>query len=133
MEVFPTVGLQGETVRQVTATDTAAVVGSGDQPVLATPTLLAWVENAAFAAVSSQLPDGMTTVGTRLDFRHLAATPVGMKVTACATLQEIDGRRLTFWVEARDERERIGDGRHERYIVPAEKFLAKAKMKIVAE
>jgi len=129
MEKYPTVGLQGEAVRLIAATDTAAAVGSGDLSVLATPTLVALVENAAWTAVRTQLPDGTTTVGTRLDFRHLAATPAGATVRAAAALQAVDGRRLTFRVEAWDDWEKIGEGTHERYIVQTERFLAKAGLK----
>ena len=81
-------------------------------------------------ALEGQLEDGQTTVGTKLDVAHVAATPVGMNVTAEAVLTEIDNRRLVFEVVARDEKDIIGKGIHERFIVNAEKFTAKTYGKV---
>ena len=110
----------------LTVTDEA---GSGMLPVLATPSMIALIEKAAAESVAAGLDPGMTTVGTRLDIAHTAATPVGMAVLAEAELSEIDGRRLVFTVRAFDEAGEIGSGTHERFIVNAEKFLAKAEAK----
>ena len=97
--------------------------------MLATPMLVALLEGAAKDSVQPSLPEGWTTVGTRVDIRHLAATPVGMKVTARAILTEVDRRRLVFTVEAYDEREKVGEGLHERFIINTERFESKARMK----
>lgn len=91
--------------------------------------MIALIEKAAAESVAAGLDPGMTTVGTRLDIAHTAATPVGMAVLAEAELSEIDGRRLVFTVRAFDEAGEIGSGTHERFIVNAEKFLAKAEAK----
>jgi len=120
-------GLTGEAQAVVTEADTAARVGSGGLPVLATPRMLALMEQAAFQAVEPHLNPGETTVGTLAEIRHLAATPVGMRVRALARLEEVDGRRLRFQVEAFDERGPIGSGIHERFIVQSERFLARAE------
>jgi predicted thioesterase len=88
------------------------------------------IEAAALAAVEHLLPPGHQSLGTLLHVRHIAATPVGMRVTATATLEKVDGRTLTFRVEARDERELIGDGTHERVVVNVAKFDQRVQRKL---
>ena len=110
--------------------DTALAQGSGEIEVFATPRLVSIMEKAAVNAVSPYIDEGYTTVGTRIDIKHIAATPVGMKVKAYAELLEVDGKRLVFKVEAFDEVEKIGEGIHERYIVNIDRFLNKAKGKL---
>ncbi|PWL98997.1 MAG: thioesterase [Clostridiales bacterium] len=122
--------IKGTAALTVTDEVTAAAVGSGMLPVFATPSMIALMEKAAAESVAPQLDAGMTTVGTKLDVAHTAATPVGMTVRAETELTEIDGRRLVFTVRAFDELGEIGSGTHERFIVNAEKFLAKAEIKL---
>ncbi len=122
--------IKGTAALTVTDEVTAAAVGSGMLPVFATPSMIALMEKAAAESVAPQLDAGMTTVGTKLDVAHTAATPVGMTVRAETELTEIDGRRLIFTVRAFDELGEIGSGTHERFIVNAEKFLAKAEIKL---
>ena len=109
--------------------DTAHHVGSGRIKVLATPVMVMLLEEAALKAVEDYLPAGMQTVGTRLDISHIAATPVGMHVTASAEVIEVDGRKLTFKVWAEDDSERIGDGTHERIIVDLARFDSRIDQK----
>ncbi len=122
-------GLTGETEITVTQDDTAERWGSGLVPVLGTPTLVALMESAAVKALEAHLPPGQTSVGGRMDVRHLAPTPVGMAVRARAELLEVDGRRLVFSIEAWDEAERIGEATHERFVVDRDRFVAKAEAK----
>ena len=122
--------IKGTAALTVTDEVTAAAVGSGMLPVFATPSMIALMEKAAAESVAPQLDAGMTTVGTKLDVAHTAATPVGMTVRAETELTKIDGRRLIFTVRAFDELGEIGSGTHERFIVNAEKFLAKAEIKL---
>ncbi len=110
----------------VTDENTAKTMGSGSLKVFATPAMVALMEKAACACVEEKLDEGMTSVGTMLDIKHLAATPKGMEVKATATLTEIDGRRLVFDITVSDGIDTIGSGRHERFIVNAEKFMGKA-------
>ena len=100
--------------------------GSGELPVYATPAMIALVEETAWRSVAQELEPGQGTVGTKLDFAHLAATPVGRKVRCETTLTGIDRRRLVFSAEVFDEAGKIGEGTHERFIVDNERFLAKA-------
>ena len=123
------VGMTGHAVAVVAEEDTAQALGSGLVPVLATPRMIALMERAAVNAVQSSLLPGRTTVGTRLDVTHDAATPVGMRVWAEAELTAVEGRKLTFAVRAYDEAEQIGGGTHERFIIKPEKFLAKTQAK----
>ena len=123
------IGMRGEAETVVTAQDTAQAMGSGLAPVLATPRMVALMEGAAVNAVQSALAPGEATVGTRLDVTHDAATPVGMKVEAWAEVTAVEGRKITFAVSACDGRGRIGGGAHERFIVEADRFLAKAQSK----
>ncbi len=111
--------------------DTAHHVGSGKIKVLATPVMVMLLEEAALNAVEGLLPAGQQTVGTRLDVSHIAATPVGMRVTARAEVVAVDGRKLTFKVWADDEVERIGEGIHERIVVDVERFDKRTRAKIV--
>jgi predicted thioesterase len=94
-------------------------------PVFATPSLVALMEVAAVDALEGRLPPGDTTVGTRIDIAHLAATPLGEEVRALARLVEVDGRRLVFDVEAHDGARKVGEGRHERTVVARNRFLEK--------
>ncbi len=122
-------GLTGEASTTVSEAQTAIALGTGTVRVYSSAGLVALLEAAAVAALDGALPPGKTTVGTRLDVRHTAATPVGMAVRARATLQEVDGRRLVFAVEAWDAVEPIGSGTHERFIVDAERFEQRAAAK----
>ncbi|RLT40784.1 MAG: thioesterase [Chloroflexi bacterium] len=126
----PIPGLTGQANTLVDHTNTAASLGSGLVPVYGTPALIALLELAAVHAVAESLPPGYTSVGTHLDVRHLAATPIGMAVRATATLTQVDGRRLTFAVEAHDEVEKVGEGTHARVIVEASRFVQRAEAKL---
>ena len=123
-------GLRGEASLVVREEHTAPRVGSGAIHVLATPVMINVIEAAALAAVERLLPPGHQSLGTVLNVRHVAATPVGMRVTASATVQKVEGRTVYFTVEARDERELIGDGTHERVVVNVEKFDQRVKRKL---
>lgn len=128
MDIQP--GATAEVSQTVEADRTADALGNPGVKVFATPFVVALLENAAHAVLKPHLPAGAGTVGTMVEMRHLAATPVGMRVRATATLLETDGRRLLFAVEAWDETEKIAEGRHERFIVPdIAKFLARAMKK----
>jgi len=122
-------GIAGEAAVVVSEANTAVAYGSGGVKVFATPAMIGLMEKAALTSVQPYLEAGLTTVGTRVDVEHLAATPIGMRVTAVSRLTQIEGRRLVFQVEARDEQELIGRGTHERFIVSEEKFLARAAAK----
>ena len=124
-----TPGLSGEKRIVVSDEHTAPHVGSGMVPVLATPVMVNLMEAAALAAVEPFLPAGYQTLGTVLEVRHFAATPVGLAATARAVLKAIDGRTLTFQLDAEDEMEKIGDGTHQRVIVNVERFEARAAKK----
>jgi fluoroacetyl-CoA thioesterase len=110
--------------------DTAKAMGSGNEEVFATPSMIALMENAAFTAAEDSLPEGSTTVGTAIDIKHLAATPMGLRVWAEAVLIGVEGRKLIFSVEAYDEREKIGEGTHTRFIVDRQKFIQKVYGKV---
>lgn len=122
-------GLVGEREMKVEVENTAKHLGSGNVSVLATPEMVRLMEGAAVRAVDHLLPDGYRTVGVRVDVRHLAATPLGMTVRARAKLVAVDGRRLTFQVEAFDEAEKIGEGIHERMIIDVSKFKQRVEAK----
>lgn len=109
----------------VTEDKTAAALGSGDLPVLATPIMVALMENAAMMAVADALPEGSTTVGGKIDVSHLAPTPVGAEVTATAVLESVEGRKLVFHVEAHQGELLLGEGSHLRFVVDRDKFMAK--------
>jgi len=110
-------GASAEVTITVTADRTADAMGNRGVKVLATPFLVGLLENACHAVLGPHLPEGAGTVGTMVEMRHLAATPVGMNVRAKATLLETDGRRYLFAVEAWDDKDKIAEGRHERFLV----------------
>jgi predicted thioesterase len=124
-------GLTGHTEIIVGTRDTAPHIGSGKIKVLATPVMVGLMEEAALDAVEGLLPPGHQTVGTRLEITHVAATPVGHRVVAGAELTRIDKRKLTFRVWADDEKERIGEGTHERIVVDVARFDARAQEKAI--
>lgn len=122
-------GLVGESSSTVDESNTAISLHSGDVPVYATPAMIAMMEEAAVNAIAPALEADKTSVGVRVDVRHLAASPVGAHVRAQARLALVEGRRLTFKVQAWDGAEQIGDGLHERMIVDREKFLQRTSSK----
>ena len=123
-------GLRGQVRKLVTEADTAALMGSGDLAVFATPALTALMEAAAVAALAGQLAPDRTSVGMRIDLRHLAATPIGATVRAEAILTTVSGRLLSFDITAHDEKERIGEAVHERVIVDRARFMARVASKM---
>ncbi len=127
------IGIFGEAKTVVSDKNTAITHGSGSIPVFATPAMIALMENAALSSVEPLLPEGHTTVGISISSSHIAATPVGMEVTAKAELVEIDGKRLVFKVEGYDAKEKIGEGTHQRFIINKEKFMKKNEEKRAAK
>ena len=125
-----TVGMKGEVSTYVEREDTAKEVGSGDLLVYATPCMVALMEGAACEAIAEALGDTQTTVGTALNIEHIAAIPVGLDDRAEATVTAVEGKVITFEVNAYDEAGQIGKGIHKRVIVNAQKFLEKAYDKL---
>ena len=123
-------GVVGRADLLVAEEHTAPRVGSGRVHVLATPVMINLIEAAALSAVEHLLPSGFQSLGTLLNVRHVAATPVGMRVTATAQVIAVEGRTIRFRVEARDEKERIGDGTHERVVVNVAKFDERVRRKL---
>lgn len=126
-------GIKKSNEYMVTFTETANTIGSGNLQVLATPVMIGWMENASMSLVQPYLDEGCTTVGTAVNIKHTAATPVSMKVKVEAELIEIDGRKLLFNVTAYDEIEKVGEGTHERFIIFEDKFMQKADKKNLAK
>jgi len=125
-------GLTGTAELIVGPEHTAPRVGSGRIAVLATPVLINVIEAAALAAVEHLLPQGYQSLGIHLDVRHFAATPVGLRVTAVAAVLAVEARTIRFQVEARDERELIGDGQHARVVVNVARFDERVQRKTLA-
>jgi fluoroacetyl-CoA thioesterase len=123
-------GLSGTTQLVVGPEHTAPFVGSGRIAVLATPVMINVIEAAALAAVEHLLPAGHQSLGIHLDVSHVAATPVGLRVTATAEVLRVEGRTITFRVEARDEFEVIGGGTHQRVVVSVARFDERVQRKI---
>lgn len=124
------VGIKGQRETIVTKQNTAAGIGSGSLEVFSTPMMILLMEESCFMSVNDILEEGFTTVGTCVNVKHLSATPLGMKVVIKSELIKVDGRALTFKVEAYDENGLIGEGIHERFIVNNEKFQAKTDSKL---
>jgi len=123
------VGLVAECAQLVSAQETADHLGSGSVSVFSTPSMVLLMERTAVQAIEPVLPAEQQTVGIRIDVRHLAATPAGMTVRCKAELTEVNGRMLTFRVEAWDDVELIGEGTHERMLVQTQRFLDRVATK----
>ena len=123
-------GVTGRQEVLVAFENTAESLGSGDLPVFGTPFLCALVENTCLKSINEYLEGDEGTVGTVVNIKHTAATPIGMKVWVESTLTEVDGRRLVFEAKAYDEKGPIGEAYHERFVIYGEKFLKKANAKL---
>jgi fluoroacetyl-CoA thioesterase len=123
-------GAKGTAHLVVGVEHTAPSIGSGKVPVLATPVMINVIEAAALAAVEHLLPAGHQSLGIHLDVKHFAATPIGMRVVATAELIAVDGRTLSFRVEARDDMEPIGGGSHQRVVVNVVRFDERIQKKL---
>jgi fluoroacetyl-CoA thioesterase len=123
-------GASGSVELVVADEHTAPSIGSGKVRVLATPVMINLIEAAALKAIEHLLQPGYQSLGTHLDVHHVAATPVGMKARATAVVTKVDGRTVTFKVEARDEKDLIGHGTHERVVVNVAKFDARVQQKL---
>lgn len=124
-----TVGLSGTARTIVTEALSANYMGSGSLYVYATPAMIALMEAAAVNAIDSLLGAERTSVGIEIAVKHLSATPIGESVVAQATVTAVEGKRVTFHVQAWDDRELIGEGTHVRYIVDTERFMARVQMR----
>ena len=123
-------GLEGHAELVVGDEHTAPRIGSGRVRVLATPVMINLMEAAALQAIEALLPSGHQSLGTHLDVGHYAATPVGMNLRATAVVTRVEGRTVEFRVEAFDDKERVGDGRHTRVVVNVERFDARVQRKL---
>lgn len=124
-----TPGLEGSVSAQVAPSRMAPAMGSGNAPVFASPSMIGLMEGACVACVEHLLPQDHQSLGTHLDVHHIAATPEGLTVTAKARLTAVDGRKLTFAVEAHDGIETIGKGVHTRVVVDTPRFMARLASK----
>ena len=122
---MPEIGMTFTSETVVALSNCAVTMGSGDLEVFATPAMVALIENAAMNAVAPALPQGSTTVGAEMNTTHIKPSAIGVTVRATATLTAVDGRKLTFAVEAADEAGTIGRGTHVRFVVDKERFMAK--------
>ena len=120
-------GLSAQSRTTVCRENTAARMGAGGMEVFATPAMMALMENAAMTAVAAELPEGSTTVGAEMNATHIKPSGLGAEIAATAVLTEVEGRKLTFNVGARDAGGMIGEGVHIRYVVDRRKFMDKVK------
>jgi fluoroacetyl-CoA thioesterase len=125
-----TTGMQAEATFIVAEQDSAGHVGSGSLRVLATPSMIAYIERTARIFMDERLPQGSSSVGVHVDVRHLAATPVGMQVRVSCEVSQVDGRRVDFIVGVWDQVEKVGEGLHQRYVIDVERFLKRLEIKI---
>lgn len=123
-------GIKGEKSVAVTIENTALAMGSGTLRVFATPAMIALIEGCCAESVEDLLGEGITSVGTKVEIEHLAATPLGVSVLCRSKLAAVDGRRLDFEVEVFDNAGLIGKGTHTRFTVDAEKFISKTYAKL---
>ncbi len=122
-------GLTGKSEMIVTEEDLVSKLGNIPIAVLSTPRLIQLLESAAVAAIRDFIPQDQVSLGTEVRMKHLSATPLGMKVTANALLKGIEKNRLSFLVDAYDEKEKVAEGEHERILVSKERFLQKLEKK----
>ena len=123
------IGIKNRMDLTVDRDKTAKVMGSGELDVFATPAMIALIEETCWRSVADEIGEGNSTVGTRLDVSHVSATPAGKSVWCESEVSEAEGRKLVFRVRVFDDAGLIGEGIHERFIVNAEKFMAKANGK----
>lgn len=121
-------GLTSQSNTEVNSSNIASKIGSGDLDVFASPAMIALMENASMKAVAEYLPEGSTTVGSEMNVSHIKPSGIGSQIVATSILTEIDGRKLTFNVGARDVEGMIGEGVHIRYIVDKAKFMLKTNL-----
>lgn len=119
------IGLTYTSQLTVTEAVTAVTMGSGDMPVLATPAMMALMENAAMLAVAGHLPEGCTTVGGHISSSHLRPSKLGDTITATATVTRVDGKKIEYRIEAHCGETLLGEGTHLRFIVDKEKFMSR--------
>ncbi len=124
------IGMKGETTNLVEREDTAQAVGSGSLLVYATPCMAALMEAAACEAIESGLAEDETTVGIELNLKHLSATPVGLEVRATAEVTAVEGKIISFSIEAFDEAGKIGEATHKRALVNSQRFLDRTYQKL---
>ena len=125
-------GIKGRLELTVTRDKCAGALGSGELDVFATPAMIALIEETCWRSVVDELQPGEGTVGTALDVRHLAATPIGLKVWCETELTLVDRRRLVFDVKVYDPFGLVGEGTHERFVIRYEKFMKRANEKLAA-
>lgn len=123
-------GISKKIITTVTLEKLASAVGSGTADVFSTPMLVALMENAAMKCISEFLDDGETSVGIEMNVKHISASPLGMEVYAIATVTEVEGRKITFDIEAYDKAGKIGTATHSRFVLLSDIFEAKAKAKL---
>jgi len=123
-------GMTGEDSFPITIENSAIHIGSGSSRVLATPWMIAFMERVSHRLLTCCLPDGFSSVGTHLDVRHLAPTPVGGTIRVRAEVLSLDGNRIYFEIEAWDNLEKIGEGKHERVVIDEARFLRRVEKKI---
>lgn len=119
------IGLRYSSELMVTDAVTAAAVGSGDMPVLATPMMMAMMENAAMLAVRDELPAGCTTVGGHIESFHLKPSRVGDVINAIAEVTKVEGKKIRFRIAAYSGNTLLGEGTHLRFIVDRDKFMSR--------
>lgn len=123
------IGSKASKSELVSISNTAKTYGSGSIEVYATPAMIGLMEGASMLVIDESMPLGFSSVGTKIEANHISATPIGMKVTAEAELTAVEGKKLTFKIIASDERGKIGESLHERFIVEVDKFLTKTNSK----
>ncbi|MCL2398519.1 MAG: thioesterase family protein [Defluviitaleaceae bacterium] len=121
------IGKTATATTTVKDTNTAKAVGSGNLDVFSTPMMIALMEEAACNVLANSLEPGQSSVGTQISIDHTAASPLNSNITATATITGIEGRKVTFDISAKDDKSEIGKGTHTRFIVDAERFMAKLK------
>jgi predicted thioesterase len=132
MEINPNIkpGLKAELTETVSKKNTASAYGSGGLDIFATPAMIALMEKASLSAVAPLLAEGCSTVGTEVNIKHLASSPISAVIRAEGVLRAVDGRRLCFDVRAWNGDELIGEGTHERFIIDNKKFMEKTEAKL---
>lgn len=123
------VGMKHEATFRVDEQYTAFHIGSGSLRVLATPSMIGFMERISHQLLARCLPQGYSSVGTLVDVRHLAPTPLGWTVRVTSQVIELDGRKVTLAVEAWDDQEKVGEGRHQRVVIDLDRFLQRVEAK----